>query len=274
MTLQHKLWLAIGSCGLITLLCGGTLLLQSLRVIDITRYFPTLHPGTPAGEQAAPGEQTTSAAPAGSPADAPTATPRQGKGGADGDDAPELLDEGGAKSGEADTPASPRELGPLGSVTGTLAESPSENPGSIRTTRVKLNPAAMDWTQPGRHPKIGDRIALTLPPDNQRFVIEVVYFEERADGSGLVLYGKLEELGASVIMMTVGNKLHVRINDVAHHRIYFVSFMEGTDEYIVEECDADLQPQADTCGSEQQIQQEIGISPAVRTAPKETEENP
>lgn len=262
MTLQHKLWLAIGSCGLVTLLCGGTLLLQSLRVIDITRYFPTLHPGTPAGEQRVPGEQPASAEPAGSSAAAPAATPRQGKGGSDEDDAPELIDDGGAKQSGTDAPARPRELGALGTVTGTLSESPSENPGSIRTTRVKLNPAAMDWAQPGRHPKIGDRIALSLPPDNQRFVIEVVYFEERADGSGLVLYGKLEELGASVIMMTVGNKLHVRINDVAHHRIYFVSLMEGSDEYIVEECDADLQPQADGCGSEQQAMQDSSTGSA------------
>lgn len=247
MDLKMKLLLAVGVSGTAALLCGVALVLQSTEVIDLTKYFPTLHPEQPV-TAAGTGTAETPQEPAAAPEGDEGGTGGKGKGGA-------VDIAGGGKGGSAEphTPtvivggestAPIRELGPIGTVVGTLPESPTGNPGSVSTTVVKLTDDAMEWAQPGRYPKIGDRIGINLPPDGKRFVIKVVYFEERADGSGLDLYGNLEELGSSVLMMTVGNKLTLRITDHANNRMYYVFAVAGSDEYVIEEWDLSKQPRA------------------------------
>lgn len=237
MELKKKLILAAGVSGTAALLCGVALVLQSTEVIDLTRYFPTLHPEQPVAS-AGTGTAKTPQEPAAAPEGDEGGTGGKGKGGA-------VDIAGGGKGGSAEPEGGETtELGSIGTVVRSLPESPTGNPGSVSTTVVKLTDDAMAWAQPGRYPKIGDRIGINLPPDGKHFVINVVYFEERADGSGLDLYGRLEELGSSVLMMTVGNKLTLRITDYANNRMYYVFAVAGTDEYVVEEWDLSKQPRA------------------------------
>lgn len=250
MNLRQKLWLAIGCCGLITLGCAGTLVLQSLSVIDITRYVPRLHPGEEAQDTAVTAADD---AEEGIAEDNGTATPpdsgksskaEAGEDGAVDKDGTETDD---TPTAQPDGDTAPREYGDIGTVVGTLPESPTGNPGSISTTVIKLHDSATAWAQPGCRPQIGDRIAINLPPDNERFIIRVVYIEEQQEGKVVVLYGTLEQLGASVVMMMVDGKLNIRIHDIARNRLYYVSLRAGSDEYIVEVWDAAKQVHADGC---------------------------
>lgn len=262
MDLRKKLLFAVCGSGLLAVLGTTLLFLQSTAVIDLTQYFPAAAPSQTGKDQNAAPETTEAAA----------AQPTEEETGSESAPTPAVTEDApagekplmgsktgsefiggsgtGGKGSEAEPEKEPEQpvvdYGDIGTQVGTRNESRTANPGFISSTVIKLTDKATEWAQPGHQPEIGDRIGITLPipPNGKRFVIEVVYISERADGSGLTLHGRLEELGSSVLMMTVGNTIELSITDYAANRIYHVSLIAGTDEYTVEEWDLSKQHKA------------------------------
>lgn len=204
------------------------------NIIDLTALMGSMH--TPAPEQ----PQQDADRPNPDATAAPEHTADQGK--------PNQPDPGSLQPTPDDKGTggnTPRELGTI-----TVQETEEiAHPGDdcvVRRSKITLPEEALAWTKPAQYPKEGDLLQITVP-ENHRFIIEVLSFEQLPQERGLVVLGGLFNGKGSANLMLHESYFSLSVTDEENNRIYNIYYDVTQDYYTVEEIDTTLAPTPAPC---------------------------